>query len=163
MKLDGFDSNICNNVNFQHEVRLLVGQNVHHLAPFSFGAIQRTHHLFILPKNQVKSNSRLHIMVSIGLSFASLVIIIACAIIVCQYLYSQWIRYRNPFHGIIVFFKSCFRGQDVRNDEISVISLHSTHVLPTVDGARRLSRVSDMEVRRVFVRKYIIQKVGSCS
>ena len=51
----------------------------------------------------------------------------------------------------------------MRNDEISVISLHSTHVLPTVDGARRLSRVSDMEVRRVFVRKYIIQKVGSCS
>ena len=100
-------------------------------------------------------------MVSIGLSFATLVIICACAIIICQYLYNQWIRYRNPFHDIIVFFKSCFRGEDV-NDELAAVSLHSTHTPPTVDGARRLSRVSDKEVRRFFVLKYIIQKVCSC-
>ena len=76
-----------------------------------------------------------------------------------QYLKNQWLRYRNPFHDFIMFFKSCCSRGEIVNRERS-ISQQNTHVPPIVtDGV--LSRANDKEFRRFLVLKYIIQKIGA--
>ena len=99
------------------------------------------------------------VMAPIGLSFLTLLIIIAFIVLIFQYLKNQWLRYRNPFHDFIMFFKSCCSRGEIVNRERS-ISQQNTHVPPIVtDGV--LSRANDKEFRRFLVLKYIIQKIGA--
>jgi len=98
-------------------------------------------------------------MAPVGFSFVTMVVIIAFAVILYQYLSNQWIRYRNPFHDIIIFFKSCFsRGEGVIS-EVS-ISQQNTQVPPSmvIDGI--LCHATDKEFRKFFIMRYAIQKVG---